>query len=53
MSQYVTRRLGLAVLQLAVVGTIVFFLIRLIPGDPARASLGDSATEEQVAAPRE
>jgi len=53
MSQYVTRRLGLAVLQLAVVGTIVFFLIRLIPGDPARASLGDSATEEQVAAARE
>jgi peptide/nickel transport system permease protein len=53
MSHYVLRRLGLAIMQLFVVGTIVFFLIRLIPGDPARASLGESATEEQIAAARE
>ena len=39
--------------QLFVVGSIVFFLVRLIPGDPARASLGDSASDEQVAAARE
>ncbi len=53
MSNYVIRRLGLAVVQLFVVGSIVFFLIRLIPGDPARASLGDTASDEQVAAARE
>ena len=52
MTTYVLRRVALAVVQLIIVATIVFLLIRLIPGDPARAVLGDNATEEQVEAMR-
>ncbi len=49
MTSFVTRRLGLAIAQLFAVGSLVFLLVRLIPGDPARAVLGDDATDEQVA----
>lgn len=35
------------------VATLVFFLVRAAPGDPARLLLGPSATEEQVAAQRD
>src|SRR5258705_12348771 len=37
---------------LAVVLTVVFLLIHLIPGDPASAMLGPSATTEQIEATR-
>ena len=37
---------------LAVVLTVVFMLIHLIPGDPASAMLGPSATTEQIEATR-
>lgn len=53
MTKYLAGRFVQAILQLAVVGSIAFLLVRLIPGDPARAALGDAATEEQVAAARE
>ncbi|TCP53019.1 peptide/nickel transport system permease protein [Tamaricihabitans halophyticus] len=53
MRTFLARRAGLALIQLFVVGTIVFLLARLIPGDPARAVLGDNATEDQVAQVRE
>jgi peptide/nickel transport system permease protein len=33
--------------------TVVFLLLRLIPGDPAIAALGESATAEQVAVARQ
>lgn len=38
-----------------VIGVViaVFFLLRLVPGDPARMILGENATEESVAALRE
>ncbi|MEY8568816.1 ABC transporter permease [Brevibacterium linens] len=52
MTNFVVRRIGLAVIQLVIVATIVFLLIRLIPGDAARAVLGENATEDQVAAMR-
>ncbi|WP_020496931.1 ABC transporter permease [Sciscionella marina] len=39
----VLRRLAEAVLLLLVVGTIVFFLEHLVPGDPARAILGGAS----------
>lgn len=35
------------------VATLVFFLVRIAPGDPARLLLGPAATEAQVAAQRE
>lgn len=52
MRSFLLKRFGQALVQLFCVGTIVFFLVRLIPGDPARAALGDSASEDQVAAAR-
>ncbi|GAA2102416.1 MULTISPECIES: ABC transporter permease [Brevibacterium] len=52
MRSFIVRRVGLALLQLVVVATIVFLLIRLIPGDAARAVLGENATDDQIAAMR-
>src|SRR5699024_765609 len=52
MNSFVVRRIGLALIQLAIVATIVFLLIRMIPGDAARAVLGENATDDQVEAMR-
>lgn len=49
MGRYISRRLLLLVVQVFLVATVVFLLIRLVPGDPARAILGETASEEQVA----
>lgn len=49
MGRYVARRLLQLVVQVFLVATVVFLLIRLVPGDPARAILGETAGEEQVA----
>jgi ABC-type dipeptide/oligopeptide/nickel transport system permease component len=45
---YVLRRLALAVPTLVGVTVVVFALIRLVPGDPARLVLGLQASEEEV-----
>lgn len=52
MTTYLVRRLLALVPVLAVVLTVVFLLIHLIPGDPASAMLGPSATTEQIEATR-
>lgn len=44
----VLRRLRDLVIVLLVVGTTLFFIVRMIPGDPAVAMLGDTATPEQL-----
>jgi peptide/nickel transport system permease protein len=49
MGLYLLRRLGLAVPTLLGVTVVVFALIRLIPGDPARLILGLQASEDEVA----
>lgn len=49
MGTFLIRRLGLLLLQLLAAGTLIFVIIRLVPGDPARAVLGETATEEQIA----
>lgn len=48
------RRTALNVVPV-VIGVVVavFFLLRLVPGDPARMILGDQATDDSVAALRE
>jgi len=51
--RYIGRRLLLAIPTLFGVATVVFFLIRLIPGDPAQVIAGEQATPEQVAHIRE
>jgi len=47
---YILRRLVLALPTLFLVAIMVFFLVRLIPGDPAQVMLGEGATPEAVAA---
>lgn len=47
---YVIRRLLAAVPTLLAVLTLVFVIVRIVPGDPAVAILGDRATPEAVAA---
>lgn len=49
MGSYIARRLIYLVVQAVIAATLVFLLIRMVPGDPARAILGDTATDEQVA----
>lgn len=48
----VTNRLASGFLTLMVILTLIFVLIRLIPGDPAEVLLGAYGTAEQVAALR-
>lgn len=46
---YVARRVLWTVPTLLLVGTLVFVMMRLIPGDPALLILGDAATPDQLA----
>ncbi|MCR4269171.1 ABC transporter permease [Nitratireductor sp. ZSWI3] len=52
MTAFVLKRLGFAVVTLFAVLTIVFFIVRVLPGDPAVAILGDQANEQALAALR-
>ncbi len=52
MVKYLARRLFLMGITVIGMVTVVFFLIRLIPGDPAEYMLGDYATKENLAALR-
>lgn len=53
MTRYVLRRLLLAFPTLIAAYTLVFLFIRVAPGDPAVAALGDYASAEAVQALRE
>jgi peptide/nickel transport system permease protein len=53
MLQYLTRRVLSLIPVLIVVSVLIFTLIHLIPGDPARVMLGDRATEKEVERLRE
>jgi len=46
--RFLVRRLLLTIPVLLGVATLVFALIHLIPGDPVRTMLGESATEDSV-----
>ncbi len=50
---YILQRLALAVLVILGVTFVVFMIIHIVPGDPARVVLGAYAPEESVAAVRE
>ena len=49
MGRYLLRRLVLTIPVLLGVATLVFALIHLVPGDPAQAMLGDTASAEEIA----
>lgn len=49
MSRYFLRRVLMTLPVLMGVATLVFALIHLVPGDPAQAMLGDSASPSDVA----
>lgn len=49
---FLVRRVRRLLVSLAVVVVATFLIVHLVPGDPVRAALGPSATEELVAATR-
>jgi ABC-type dipeptide/oligopeptide/nickel transport system permease component len=49
---FASRRLGRLLLTIFLISTIVFFVIRIIPGDPALVVAGMDATQEAIAAIR-
>lgn len=51
-SQYILTRIARALLTVVGVVTLVFILVRVSPGDPVDAILGDQATAEERAAKR-
>ncbi|MBC6937519.1 MAG: ABC transporter permease [Chloroflexi bacterium] len=53
MSKYIIRRALESIPVIIGVSILVFMLLRLIPGDPAIAILGERATPENIAAIRE
>jgi peptide/nickel transport system permease protein len=50
MFKYIVRRLLLGIPTLLAVLTLVFVIVRVLPGDPAKAALGDYASQEAVEA---
>ncbi len=52
MGRFFITRIAMGVPTLLIVAAAVFFLIRLIPGDPAALMLGDMATTETLGALR-
>src|SRR5690348_4333397 len=48
MAQYVVKRLLGLLPTLVLVGFLVFMLVHLLPGDPARLAAGQDATPETV-----
>lgn len=53
MARYIAQRFAFAIPVFLSVVTIVFIVVRVLPGDPAQAALGDYASKEAVEALRE
>jgi len=53
MLRYILRRLISLILSLLVASVVIFFVIEIVPGDPASYMLGINAREDTVAALRE
>ena len=53
MLHYVIKRIGLAIVIAVLSVTLLFIIIQLIPGDPARTILGPRATPEMIASIKE
>lgn len=53
MTRYVIKRIVVGCLTLLVASAVIFFVLEILPGDPARVMLGITASEEAVSALRE
>lgn len=53
MVSFLIKRLAFAIVTLACVLTLIFLIVRILPGDPALVILGDQASPASVAALRE
>ena len=53
MTAFLVRRLAFACVTLFAVLTLVFVLVRIVPGDPAQLILGDQASREAIEALRQ
>lgn len=53
MTAYILRRLFFAIFVMWGAVTVIFIIMRIVPGDPVSVLLGPDATREQVAAGRE
>ncbi|WP_223694720.1 ABC transporter permease [Leifsonia poae] len=53
MAPYLLRRTAFLVVSLLLAMVVLFFLLRVLPGDPANALLSVNATPQQIAAARE
>src|SRR5881397_2434776 len=53
MTAFLIRRLAFACVTLFAVLTLVFVLVRIVPGDPAQLILGDQASREAIDALRQ
>lgn len=52
LSKIILQRLAAGIIMLAVIAVVIFFAVALLPGDMARAILGNAATPETLAALR-
>ena len=53
MTAYILRQLGVSLLTLFFASLVVFAVLEIVPGDPARLMLGMNATEDAINALRE
>ena len=51
--KYLVKRIGLSIFVLLGLSIIIFTMVRIVPGDPARIALGPNASEESVERLRE
>jgi peptide/nickel transport system permease protein len=53
MTAFILKRIGFAVITLFAVLTLVFFIVRVLPGDPASVVLGEQASATSIKAMRQ
>jgi hypothetical protein len=51
--KYILTRIALTLPMIFILATVIFFVLRVLPGDPVRSSLGPRGTPEMVAQMRE
>ena len=47
--RYILTRIGLTLPMIFILATMVFFILRVLPGDPVTSALGPKGTAEQIA----